>query len=101
MANGKGWSEHTVEVSGAKLHVRRAGSGSPILILHHDIGTLDKLAFYDELAANHDVVIPDFPGWGRSPRLEWMRHPRDVAILLQGLKSELGLSSAALSGLGF
>jgi len=101
MANGKGWSEHTVEVSGAKLHVRRSGSGSPILILHHDIGTLDKLAFYDELAASHDVVISDFPGWGRSPRLEWMRHPRDVAILLQGLKSELGLSSAALIGLGF
>lgn len=101
MANGEGWSARTVEVSGAALHVRRAGKGSPVLILHHDIGTLDKLAFYDALAADHDVIIPDFPGWGRSPRLEWMRHPRDVAVIMQGLKSELGIGPAALVGLGF
>jgi len=101
MAGREGWSEHTVEVSGAKIHVRRAGKGSPVVVLHHDIGTLDKLTFYDTLAANHDVIIPDYPGWGRSPRLEWMRHPRDVAVLLQGLKADLGLAPVALVGLGF
>lgn len=101
MATGKGWSEHTGEVSGARIHYRRAGKGAPLLILHHDIGTLDTLAFYDELAASYDVIIPDYPGWGRSPRLEWMRHPRDVAVLMQGLKAELGIGAAALVGLGF
>jgi len=101
MAKGADWSEHAVEVSGATIHTRRAGKGSPLVVLHHDIGTLDSLAFYDTLAETHDVVIPDFPGWGRSPRLEWMRHPRDVAILMQGLRAELGLASSALVGLGF
>ncbi len=101
MAMAGAWAEHTVDVSGAKIFLRRAGKGTPVIVLHHDIGTLDKLAFYDELAKSHDVIIPDYPGWGRSPRLEWMRHPRDVAVFMQGLKAELGLAQAALVGLGF
>ncbi|MEZ5818975.1 MAG: alpha/beta hydrolase [Hyphomicrobiaceae bacterium] len=101
MANAKGWAEHTVEVSGAKVYLQRSGKGAPILVLHHDIGTLDSLAFYDELAKSHDVLIPHYPGWGRSPRLEWMRHPRDVAVILQGLRAELQLGPTALIGLGF
>ena len=101
MANATGWSEHTVDVSGAKIHLRRAGQGAPVLVLHHDIGTLDNVAFYDEMAKSHDVIVPHFPGWGKSPRLEWMRHPRDVAVLMQGLKSDLGLAQCALVGLGF
>ena len=101
MASVVTWSEHTVTVSGAEIHLKRAGRGSPVIVLHHDIGTLDHLEFYDRLAASHDVIIPHHPGWGRSPRLEWMRHPRDVAILYQGLKCELGLGATALVGLGF
>lgn len=101
MAKSTAWADHTAEVSGAKIFLRRAGKGSPVIVLHHDIGTLDELAFYDELAKSHDVIIPHHSGWGRSPRLEWMRHPRDVAVLYQGLKSELGLGPASLVGLGF
>jgi pimeloyl-ACP methyl ester carboxylesterase len=101
MAKSAAWADHTVEVSGAKVFLRRAGKGTPVIVLHHDIGTLDDLAFYDELAQSHDVIIPHHPGWGRSPRLEWMRHPRDVAVIYQGLKSELGLGPASLIGLGF
>lgn len=101
MASAKGWAEDTIEVSGARIFLRRAGTGSPVVILHHDIGTLDNLDFYDELAKSHEVIVPHFPGWGKSPRLEWMRHPRDVAVLMQGLKSGLGLAQCALVGLGF
>lgn len=101
MATAAGWAEHTIEVSGAKIFLRRAGKGTPVIVLHHDIGTLDNVGFYDELAKSHDVIVPHYPGWGRSPRLEWMRHPRDVAVLMQGLKSEMGLAPAALVGLGF
>jgi pimeloyl-ACP methyl ester carboxylesterase len=71
------------------------------VILHHDIGTLDSLAFYDALAERHDVIVPHYPGWGRSPRLDWMRHPRDIAVICQGLKAELGLAATSLIGFGF
>ena len=37
------WTSETVPIAGAALHVARAGSGTPLLLLHHDIGTLDNL----------------------------------------------------------
>ena len=39
MATSAGWNGTAVELTGVKLHVARAGSGHPVLVLHHDIGT--------------------------------------------------------------
>src|SRR5579875_2878154 len=40
-------------------------------------------------------------GGGRSPRAEWLRSVRDVAVLYQWLLCELGIERPALVGLGF
>ena len=40
------------------LHVARSGSGTPLLVLHHDIGTLDTLPFYESLAREFTVLVP-------------------------------------------
>lgn len=98
---GVSWADTTMEAAGIKLHVSRAGKGRPVLVLHHETGTLDRLPFYDALAAKHDVVVPHHPGYSRSQRPEWMRHPRDIAVIYRGLLSELKLSNAVLVGLGF
>src|SRR5207244_5819380 len=37
----------------------------------------------------------------RSPRAEWMRSVRDVAVMHRGLLAELGIGQAVLIGLGF
>ena len=37
------WKDESVEVAGAKLRMARAGKGAPVLVLHHDIGTLERL----------------------------------------------------------
>jgi pimeloyl-ACP methyl ester carboxylesterase len=71
------------------------------LVLHHETGTLDRLPFYDALAARYDVLVPHHPGYSRSQRPEWMRSVRDVAVIYRGLLGELGLEKAALVGLGF
>ena len=97
----RGWSEATVEVAGVKLHLARAGSGRPVLVLHHDIGTLDRLEFYDALAACFDVLIPHHPGYGKSERPQWLRSVRDVAVMYQWLLSDLGVERPSLIGLGF
>lgn len=101
MAMAPGWTEHTLTVSGAPLFFRRGGKGPPLLILPHDIGTLDRLECYDALAASHDVIVPDYAGWGRSPRQTWMRSVRDIAVQMQGLLAGLGIENRALLGLGF
>src|SRR5882672_5771965 len=98
---GVDWTDSTTEAAGAKLHVSRAGRGRPVMILHHETGTLDRLPFYDALAAHYDVLVPHYPGYSRSQRPEWMRSVRDIAVIYRGLLADLGLRDAALVGLGF
>jgi pimeloyl-ACP methyl ester carboxylesterase len=101
MAAGKDWSESVVEVAGTTLHLARAGSGRPVVVLHHDIGSPDRLPFYDELAGHFDVLVPHHPGYGKSERPQWLRNVRDVAVIYQRLLSDLGVERASLIGLGF
>src|SRR5215471_14078374 len=95
------WATSTVEAAGTKLHLMRAGRGRPLLVLHHETGTLDRLPFYDALAARYDVLVPHHPGYSRSERPEWMRRVRDMAADYRGLLGDLGLEKVALVGLGF
>ena len=84
---GVTWTDSTMEAAGTKVHVSRAGKGRPVLVLHHETGTLDRLPFYDALAAQYDVLVPHHPGYSRSPRPEWMRSVRDIAVVYRGLLS--------------
>ncbi|MBV9755855.1 MAG: alpha/beta fold hydrolase, partial [Alphaproteobacteria bacterium] len=96
------WSDSTIELGGATLRVLRAGSGRPVLILHRDTGTPERLPFYDALAEKFEVILPLHPGFGaRSERASWLRHPRDLAVLYQWLLAELGVARPSLIGLGF
>ena len=95
------WSETTIEIAGTRIHLSRGGVGPPALILHRDIGAFEGSSFDDELARSADVMVPHHPGWGRSPRPEWMRGVRDLAVIYRGLLAELGVEQAALIGLGF
>ena len=96
-----GWSEQDLELGDVKLHLWRGGRGRPVLVLHHDIGTPERLPFYDALADKFDVIVPRHPGFGVPERPQWMRHPRDIAALYQWLLADLGIENASLVGLGF
>jgi pimeloyl-ACP methyl ester carboxylesterase len=95
------WTETAVELAGVKLHLARAGSGRPVLVLHHDTGSPERLDFYDELANRFDVLVPHHPGYGKSERPQWLRSVRDVAVMYQSLLAELGIDRPSLIGLGF
>ncbi len=98
---GIDWTDSTMDAAGTKLHVARAGRGRPLVVLHHETGTLDRLPLYDALAAHFDVLVPHHPGYSRSQRPDWMRSTRDIAVIYRGLLSELKIDGAALVGLGF
>ena len=96
------WKEAAHSVAGTNVRVLEAGSGEPLVLLHHDIGTLERLPFYDALAANYRVILPIHPGWGlTSERPEWMRSVRDIAAMYRMLLAEMGIAKAHLVGLGF
>ena len=99
--SGVTWKAEDVRVAGSKLHVRTAGSGDPVLVLHHDIGTLETLPFYEALARRHTVYLPSHPGYDRSERPEWMRSVRDIAVVYQWLLAERRLAGVSVVGLGF
>jgi pimeloyl-ACP methyl ester carboxylesterase len=99
--NAIAWTSETVKVAGVALHVARGGAGAPLLVLHHDIGTPDRLPFYDALARRFTVIVPSHPGYDRSERPAWIRGVRDVAVVYQWLLAERGLADVALVGLGF
>ncbi|MFM9848128.1 MAG: alpha/beta fold hydrolase [Hyphomicrobiaceae bacterium] len=101
MTSSHAWSETTHKIAGCDVFLARAGKGRPILVLHHDTGTLERLAFYDSLAEKFDVLVPHHPGYGKSQRPEWLRSVRDIAAMYAGLLNELKIEACALVGLGF
>jgi len=101
MATTIAWAESLVTVSGLPVRLRRAGHGPPLLVLHRDTGTLDHLPAYAALAATHEVLLPEHPGYGSSERPGWMRSVRDLAAVYQGLLAVLDLPPATLLGLGY
>ncbi|MFN8633847.1 MAG: alpha/beta hydrolase [Chloroflexota bacterium] len=96
-----GGTDQFVEVAGERLHLRRGGSGDPVLVLGHDIGNPGWLPFHQQLAARFDVLAPSHPGYDQSDRPEWLRSVRDVAAIYQWLLADLGLERVTLVGLGF
>jgi pimeloyl-ACP methyl ester carboxylesterase len=99
------WESETVIIAGTALHVARAGAGPPVLVLHHDIGSPERLPFYDALARRFTVIVPAHPGYDRSQRPDWIRSVRDVAVVYQWLLAEHEATrdrgDVALVGLGF
>lgn len=95
------WTRTQPQAGGVALRLDRAGSGPPLLVLHHDIGSLERLPAYDALSQHFDVLLPQHPGYGHSERPEWMRSVRDLAVLYRGLLADLGVGRPILLGLGF
>lgn len=95
------WTDQTLEVAGCRLALMKAGTGDPLLVLHHDIGIPGWLPFYEQLAQHFTVYLPSHPGYDRSERPDWMRSVRDVAVVYQCAIRALGLVTPALVGLGF
>jgi len=90
-----------VDVPGARLHVREAGRGPAILLLHGLGGQSAHFDYgvFESLARTHRVVAVDRPGSGYS-----QRHPGTAADLpaqaaaLTALIAKLGLERPTVAG---
>ena len=92
------WTEETRAVAGVDLHLRKGGSGEPLLILNDEFGHLGSLRYQEELARNYTVYIPSHPGFGPTPRLDWIMNVRDLAGWYLMALDELGLGSVNAVG---
>ncbi|MBI3758102.1 MAG: alpha/beta hydrolase [Deltaproteobacteria bacterium] len=75
MAN---WTETTANIAGTTLALVRGGSGKPLLMLHEELGFPGWMTWNEELAKDREFIIPLQPGFGKTPKLDWIRSYRDL-----------------------
>ncbi|ETX02377.1 MAG: hypothetical protein ETSY1_03780 [Candidatus Entotheonella factor] len=95
MAN---WSEEAVNVAGTDLVVIRGGAGRPLLMLHDELGYPGWMMWNEALAEDHEFWIPLQPGFGKTPRLEWIRSYRDLGGFYARVLREMNLSPIDVIG---
>ena len=92
------FAAQTIEVNGANVALQRGGAGEPLIFLHGADGLTEWPALLDDLAQHYDVIVPDLPGFGRSPCPEWIDDMSDVAYFYLDLIDALKLAKVRLAG---
>ena len=93
-------SDHTtttISVRGCNIGLMRGGSGRPLLYLHGG-GGAGWLPFMADLAARHDVLAPEHPGFGGSDTPDWLDNIQDLARFYLDLLDQLDLKDVDLVG---
>lgn len=88
-------------LAASEIAYHREGGGAPLLLLHGLGGDRGIWApVLDELAASHDVIAADLPGFGASPALPEDPPPSPVrlAAAVAGLLDTLGLDRVHVAG---
>lgn len=89
----------TQAVNGANLHVRRAGSGPPLLLLHGwPEFSLTWEPVMKRLADRFDLIAPDLRGFGDSDKPDGLFGAADHARDLLALLDALGVERVGLVG---
>jgi pimeloyl-ACP methyl ester carboxylesterase len=80
------------------IQLARAGSGPPLVYLHSAAGEAASPALED-LAADHAVYVPVFPGFGESDGLEHIDGMEDAVFHLLDVLDALELAAPTVIGL--
>jgi len=93
------WTEHTYVVEGVRLHLRRAGEGAPVLLLH---GLTDSGRYWSRIAAGlaeaRQVFVLDQRGHGLSDAPDSGYRLADFAHDAAQVIQQLGIAPTAVVG---
>ncbi|HEX2198477.1 MAG TPA: alpha/beta hydrolase [Burkholderiales bacterium] len=92
------FSQSFIEVDGCRIHLRRGGSGPPLLFLHGASGAPVILPFMEKLAERFEVLVPEHPGYGQSGEPDWLENIHDVAYFYLDFLAQLSLREVTLVG---
>ena len=87
-----------ISLDGCELSLMRGGDGPPVLFLHGAGGAGIWLPFMETLAGNHDVIVPDHPGYGGSDTPDWLDELTDLAFFYLDFLEDQGLSGVHVVG---
>jgi pimeloyl-ACP methyl ester carboxylesterase len=87
---------------GARVRVLEFGpaDGRPIVFLHGLAGLLDDMSFFEELARQDRILVPELPGYGESTGEQLLEDMLDFALHGWDVISALGLENAGPTVIG-
>lgn len=100
VSNMNQWKTGKIDIQGTNLHYYRSGGSKPALVLVHGI-TDDGLCWSpvaDVLSGEHDVIMVDLRGHGKSDAPEGDYDMVTMATELSGLITGLGLENPVVMG---
>jgi pimeloyl-ACP methyl ester carboxylesterase len=80
-----------IDIAGITVELRRGGSGTPVLVIHGELGVPGWLESFAQLAEHHDVIVPSLPGYGRSTRPDWIMGVHDLAAWVTWFARDIDL----------
>lgn len=93
--------QKAVATAGTELSYLKAGTGKPVLVLHEELGNPGWFAWQRELAATRKLILPLHPGFGISPRVDWIRSVGDLANFYTQVMVEQDWVGADVIGFSF
>ncbi len=84
-------TEEKIQAAGCELVAVKGGSGKPLLIFHDELGYPGWMTWNEELALDRTLLIPLQPGFGKTPKVNWVRNYRDLGGLYSQVVRELKL----------
>jgi pimeloyl-ACP methyl ester carboxylesterase len=81
------------------VQVHRGGTGDPVVYLHSSMGEGSGMVSLEQLADDHAVVAPLFPGFGESEGIEHIEDMDDAVFHLLDVFDRLALTSPVVVGL--
>jgi pimeloyl-ACP methyl ester carboxylesterase len=91
----------TISVLGVRSAYLEAGPpDAPPVMLLHGLGATNAsmLPLVPDLARDHRVIAPDFPGFGASEAPRWRYRPSDLAGWLRAFQEAIGATRGSLIG---
>lgn len=98
----RNWDYYTppevLRVRDLEVAYRRRGDGEPLLYLHGAGLTRRWLPLHDALAQRFDVIAAEHPGFGDTPRPDWLSELTDVVLHYDDMLSTLALDRVHVVG---
>jgi pimeloyl-ACP methyl ester carboxylesterase len=76
----------------------KGGSGKPLLILHDELGYPGWMTWNETLAHDRTLLIPLQPGYGKTPKIDWITDYRDLGGFYSQVLRELKLDPIEVIG---
>ena len=91
-------TETKIDVRGTGIHLRRGGSGEPMLFLHGASGVAGWILTFQALSETHDLMVPDHPTFGLSDEPDWLDSMDDLAMFYLDFLDQMDLNGVHLVG---